>query len=191
MPFSPTGDDAADELLRTHPTALIIGMLLDQQFPIEFAFRGPYTLQRRLGHLDAARIAAGPVDDIVAAACERPAIHRFPAVMARRIHAMCVALPPDGSPVWEGARSGQQLFDRLLALPGFGEEKAQILVALLAKQFDVRPRGWRTAAGVFADKVPRSAADIDGPAGLARVREWKTSQRAAGLDKQGRPTATA
>ena len=188
VPFTPTGRDEADGLLQTSSAALLIGMILDQQFPIESAFLGPWTLHQRLGHLDVARIAAIPEDEFVAVACTKPAIHRFPAVMARRIHALCAVLPSDGSAPWIDARSGRRLFEQLRALPGFGDEKTQITVALLAKQFGVAPRGWKAVAGVFADKQPRSAADIDGPEGLARVRAWKTAQRAAGLDKQGRPT---
>jgi uncharacterized HhH-GPD family protein len=190
-----TGDHEADELLGTDGTALLIGMLLDQQVPMEWAFAGPARLRSRLGHLDPAVIAAMPVDDLVAVCATPPAVHRFPAAMARRIHALCGTLAADydgdGANVWIDARSGSELLRRLRALPGFGEEKAQIFVALLGKRLGVRPRGWRSAAGVFGDAEPRTIADIDGPESLARVRAWKRAQRAAGQDKQGRPVSSS
>ncbi len=185
-----TGDPKADALLNRSGTALMIGMLLDQQVPMEWAFTGPFTLRSRLGHLDAKRIAAMPEDDLVAVACERPAIHRFPAVMARRTHALCIALDRDyrGSAerLWNGVATGDELYRRLRALPGFGDEKAKIFIALLAKRFGVRPEGWERAAGVFADSQPRTVADISDAATLAVVREWKKAQKAAGRDKQDR-----
>ena len=186
-----TGDADADALLNRDPNALMIGMLLDQQVPLEWAFRGPATLRERLGHLDAARIAAMDVDELVAVACAVPAIHRFPAVMARRIHALCEALVAEwdgrADALWADAPDGRVLARRIRSLPGFGPEKTQIFVALLAKRFGVRPDGWERAAGVFADDRPRTIADCDGPAGLAAVRAWKAAQKAAGKDKQDRP----
>ncbi|HUF99556.1 MAG TPA: HhH-GPD-type base excision DNA repair protein [Ilumatobacter sp.] len=186
-----TGDPEADHLLNTDGTAVLIGMLLDQQVPLEWAFAGPAKLRARLGHLDAARIAALPEEDLVAIACEVPAIHRFPAVMARRIQAMCSVLVAQwgghGERVWADAANGPDLAKRLRALPGFGAEKTQITVALLAKRWNVRPVGWEAAAGVFADDVPRSIADIHDVESHRQVREWKAQQRAANLDKQGRP----
>ena len=186
-----TGDADADALLNRDPNALLIGMLLDQQVPLEWAFRGPATLRARLGHLDVARIAAMDVDALVAVACAVPAIHRFPAVMARRIHALCEALVADwdghAEAIWADVPDGTTLARRLRRLPGFGPEKTQIFVALLAKRFGVRPDGWERAAGVFADERPRTIADCDGPAGLAAVRAWKAAQKAAGKDKQDRP----
>src|SRR6478609_5169225 len=141
----------------------MIGMLLDQQVPMEWAFMGPSTLRDRLGTLDASRIAALSEDEFVDVCCAKPAIHRFPAVMGRRIHAMCVALSNvyGGRPerLWDDARDGGDLFARLRELPGFGEEKTQIFIALLAKRFGVRPAGWEQAAGVFADVMPRTIAD--------------------------------
>jgi uncharacterized HhH-GPD family protein len=186
-----TGDAEADGLLNSNGTALLIGMLLDQQVPLEWAFAGPAKLRTRLGHLDAARIAALPEADFVAVACEVPAIHRFPAVMARRIRAMCSVLETDwqsdGAAVWADVADGHELAKRLLALPGFGPEKVQITIALLAKRWRVRPVGWEAAAGVFADDEPRSIADCFDVESYRQVREWKTRQRAANLDKQGRP----
>lgn len=186
-----TGDDAADALLNRDANALMIGMLLDQQVPLEWAFRGPHTLAERLGHLDVGRLATMDEDELVAAACAPPAIHRFPAVMARRIQALCRALVEDwdggADALWADGPDGRTLTRRLRALPGFGPEKTKIFVALLAKRFGVRPDGWEDAAGVFADDQPRTIADCAGPEGLAAVRAWKTAQKAAGKDKQDRP----
>lgn len=185
-----TGHPDADALLNRDPTALLIGMLLDQQVPLEWAFRGPHTLRERLGHLDPARLAAMDEDALVAAACATPAIHRFPAVMARRIQALCGAIVDDwggrADALWTDDPDGATLARRLRALPGFGPEKTAIFVALLAKRFGIRPSGWEDAAGVFADREPRTIADCDGPEGLAAVRAWKAAQKAAGKDKQGR-----
>jgi len=186
-----TGDAEADDLLNSDGTALLIGMLLDQQVPLEWAFAGPAKLRTRLGHLDSTRIAALPEARFVAVACEVPAIHRFPAVMARRIQAMCAVLHAewhsDGANMWADVADGSELAKRLRALPGFGAEKVQITVALLAKRWRVRPHGWEVAAGVFADDEPRSIADCFDADSHRQVREWKARQRAANLDKQGRP----
>jgi uncharacterized HhH-GPD family protein len=186
-----TGDAAADRLLNTDGTALLIGMLLDQQVPMEWAFIGPTTLRNRLGHLDARKIAAMDEQAFVDVCREKPAIHRFPASMGQRIHAMCVTLVERfggrGERVWKGVSSGQELYDRLRTLPGYGDEKARIFVAILAKRFGVRPAGWEDAAGKFADDVPRSVADISDAASLAKVREWKRAAKAAKKDKQDRP----
>jgi uncharacterized HhH-GPD family protein len=186
-----TGDAAADRLLNTDGTALLIGMLLDQQVPMEWAFKGPSALKVRLGHVDAVRIAAMEREELVAVFCAKPALHRFPATMGRRCHDLCVHLTEhyggEGERVWEGVRSGEELFVRLHALPGFGDEKAKIFLALLAKRFGVRPAGWESAAGPFADVTPRSVADIDSPETFAKVREWKKAAKAANRDKQDRP----
>jgi uncharacterized HhH-GPD family protein len=185
-----TGDEESDALLNRDGTALLVGMLLDQQVPMEWAFAGPATLRARLGHLDAARIAAMDVEEFVAVCCDKPAIHRFPASMGRRIHAMCVTLTDEfggtGEGVWTGSRTGDELYRRLRRLPGFGDEKAKIFVALLAKRMGVKPRGWQVAAGVFSDRNPRSAADSSSPATLGKVREWKKAAKAAKRDKQDR-----
>jgi uncharacterized HhH-GPD family protein len=188
-----TGDRDADALLNHDGTALLIGMLLDQQVPMEVAFRGPATLRARLGHLDAGSIAAMSEDDVVMACCQRPAIHRFPAVMARRIHALCAQLATryggDGEAVWAGVESGEELYRRLRDLPGFGDEKARIFVAVLAKRVGVRPAGWQETAGKFGESTPRSVADSTSPETLGEVRAWKRAQKAARLDKQDRPLA--
>ena len=138
-----TGDAEADGLLNHDGTALLIGMLLDQQVPMEWAFAGPATLRRRLGHLDASRIAAMDVDDFVAVCCEKPAIHRFPAALGRRIHALCEILvrttAATATNLWIGVVQGGELYRRLRALPGYGDEKARIFVAILGKTQGVTP----------------------------------------------------
>jgi uncharacterized HhH-GPD family protein len=188
MTFRITGDDDADRLLATNGLALLIGMLLDQQVPMAWAFRGPSTLRGRLGHLDPSRIAAMTPEDLVEVCCAKPAIHRYPAVMARRIHALCEAVVEEyggtAERIWTEAEGGSDLSARLRALPGFGEEKTMIFIALLAKRFDIRPHGWEEAAGVFSDHQPRSAADVSGPESLEEVQEWKRVQRSLGRSKQ-------
>ena len=187
-----TGDDAADTLLNTDANALLIGMLLDQQVSMELAFAGPAKLHDRLGHLDPAQIAEMDVDDFVAVCAEKPAVHRFPASMGKRIHELCGVLTEhygaDASNLWRDVTDGPALYQRLRALPGFGDEKSKIFVAVLAKSQGVTPDGWQDAAGVFGDDTPRSVADIDGPEALEKVREWKKAQKAAKKDKQGRAT---
>ena len=186
-----TGDKSADALLNRDGTALLIGMLLDQQVPMEWAFAGPATLKARLGHLDAKKIASMDVDDFVAVCCEKPAIHRFPASMGRRIHEMCVMLTDryggKGVNVWKGVESGDVLYARLRELPGYGEEKSKIFLAILAKTQGVDLSGWREAAGKFGDDAPRSVADVHDEVSLGKVREWKKAQKAAKKDKQDRP----
>ncbi len=186
-----TGDADADRLLNTDGTAVLIGMLLDQQVPMEWAFVGPATLRARLGHLDASKIAAMDQEAFVAVCCAKPAIHRFPASMGRRIHDLCTALVERfdgrGEGVWAGVKSGDELYDRLRTLPGYGDEKARIFVAILGKRFEVRPQGWQEAAGKFGDDTPRSVADITDPTSLGKVREWKKAAKAAKKDKQDRP----
>lgn len=183
-----TGDEEADRLLNTNGTALLIGMLLDQQVPMEWAFRGPATLAERLEHLDASRIAAMDRDEFVDVCRSKPAIHRFPRSMGERIHMLCEHLAAeyggDGSRVWNDDPEAATLYDRITALPGYGEEKSQILLALLAKRFGIKPDGWEALAGPFADDTPRSAADVAGADSLARVRQWKRAQRAAGKTKR-------
>ena len=188
-----TGESDADRLLNSDGVALLIGMLLDQQVPMEWAFRGPATLRERLGHLDAARIAAMDREAFVTVCCDKPAIHRFPAVMGRRIHELCTMLTDryggSATNVWTGVGEADELYARLRQLPGYGDEKAKIFLALLAKRQGIVPDGWRTAAGKFGDDVPRSVADIFDDASLAKVREWKKAQKAAKKDKQDRPLA--
>lgn len=183
-----TGDREADRLINTDGTALLIGMLLDQQVPMSWAFRGPATLRQRLGHLDAARIAEMTVEELVAVCRDKPALHRFPKSMGERIHALCVHLVDhhrgSGGVVWDDPPDAEALFGRISALPGFGAEKSMIFMALLAKRFGVAPDGWESHAGPFADDQPRSAADIDSDESLQRVRAWKRDKRAAGASKR-------
>lgn len=189
--FYITGIASADALLNRDGTALLIGMLLDQQVPMQWAFTGPHTIRERLGHIDAKRIAALDVDDFVATCREKPAIHRFPASMTQRIHALCTIIASTykgkGMNVWAGVDDADELFRRLRALPGYGEEKAQIFVALLGKRFGVRPQGWKKVAGAFSDTRPRSVADINSPAMLLKVRGYKKIQKSTNVDKQDRP----
>ena len=190
-----TGDEGADRLLNTDGNALLIGMLLDQQVPMEWAFAGPSTLLDRLGHLDPYKIAAMDEDDFVDVCRDKPAIHRFPGSMGKRIHQLCRVLVDDhdgaATNIWAEVDSGADLFRRLHALPGFGDEKSKIFTAVLGKTQGVTPRGWRDAAGKFGDDVPRSVADITDAASLATVRSWKQAQKAANKDKQDRPLSAS
>ena len=184
-----TGDPVADALVRDDPFALLLGMMLDQQVPMEWAFKGPARLAERLGdRFSAGAIAAMDPDELEAAFKAKPALHRFPGSMAKRCGELARHLVEhydgDAGAIWADAASGKALYDRLRALPGYGDEKAKIFVAILAKRFDVAPRGWKAVAGPFADSEPRSVADIDGPDALAEVRAWKKQQKAAGKTKQ-------
>jgi uncharacterized HhH-GPD family protein len=184
-----TGDADADQLLNTEPLAVLLGMLLDQQVPMEWAFVAPSFLKQRLGgRLDAAEIAAMDPDEFLVHAKGPRAIHRFPGSMAKRVQQVCQALVDgyDGKAenVWNDVGSGAELLARLKALPGYGDEKSRIFIALLAKRFGVRPEGWQEAAGPFGDDVPRSVADIFDVASLAEVRAWKKAKKAAGKTKQ-------
>lgn len=183
-----TGNSEADQLLNTQPLALLIGMLLDQQVPMEWAFVGPARLADRLGgRLDATQIAAMNPDEFADLVKTKPALHRYPGSMATRIQQLCQHLVDeyegDAEAVWRGVRRGDQLFERLLSLPGYGEEKARIFVAILAKRFQKRPAGWEAVAGPFADTTPRSVADIHDEESLATVRAWKKQQKAKGKTK--------
>jgi uncharacterized HhH-GPD family protein len=182
-----TGDAAADAFLVANPFALLLGMLLDQQVPMEWAFRGPYTLHERLGGLDPAALAAMAPEAVEAAFKTKPAVHRFPGSMAKRAHALAQVIVDeyggDTATVWTGAADGADLYDRLRALPGFGEEKSKIFIALLAKRLGVKPAGWEDAARPYSDATPRSVADIDSPETLAQVRDWKRAQKAKGKTK--------
>lgn len=186
-----TGNPESDRLLNSNGTALLIGMLLDQQVPMEWAFNGAHTLKERLGHLDPKRIAAMDPDEFLAVCLEKPAIHRFPKAMAQRIQGMCAIIAAEyrnkGENIWKDVDDATVLFERLRRLPGYGEEKAQIFVALLGKRFDITPNGWKKAAGVFSDKNPRTVADITSPETLLKVRAWKKAEKAADRDKQSRP----
>jgi uncharacterized HhH-GPD family protein len=186
-----TGDDDADRLLDSDPLALLIGMLLDQQVPMEWAFRGPATLAERLGGLTAHRIASMDQEDFVAVCAQKPAIHRFPAAMGRRIHELCVQLEADhdgdAAAIWRDVPDASELARRLRELPGYGEEKTKIFIAILAKRFGVAPKGWEAVAEPFSDDEPRSVADVDSEESLARVRDWKKMMKAARKGKQDAP----
>jgi len=186
-----TGDAAADELLGRDPLALLIGMLLDQQVPMERAFRSPYDLKERLGgRLDAAEIATTDADELARVFQGPPALHRFPGSMAARTQALCQALVDDyggrADAVWKKAKTGAELLARLRALPGFGEQKARIFVAVLAKRLEVTPPGWEEAAGPYAAVGHFSVADVDSAEALARVREHKKAMKAAAAAKASR-----
>jgi len=180
-----TGDPAADALLSDDPNALLIGMILDQQVPMEKAFSGPKVIAERLGGtLDVAAIAAMSEDEFVALCCSKPAIHRFPGAMAKRVRQVCQVLVEDfdgdAANVWRGAATGSELKRALGALPGFGAEKAAIFTAVLAKQRGVQPPGWREAAGAYGEEDSyRSVADVVDEESLAKVRETKRSAKAA------------
>jgi uncharacterized HhH-GPD family protein len=173
----------ADELLARNPFALLVGMLLDQQVAIEWAFAGPYTISRRLGRdLSPAEVAACDPQTFAALLAEKPAVHRYPAAMAERVQQLAAYLVEhyDGSAeaLWRDAADGAELLRRLLALPGFGKQKAQIFLALLGKQMGVCPPGWREAAGPYGeDGVYRSVADVVDGDSLARVRATKQAAK--------------
>ncbi|MBQ0847668.1 Fe-S cluster assembly protein HesB [Streptomyces sp. BH-SS-21] len=184
----------ADELLGRSPLAALVGMLLDQQVPMEWAFAGPYTIARRLDadDLDAHEIAAYEPEAFAALLSTKPAVHRYPGSMAKRIQQLCQYLVEhydgDAAKVWEGADpgtgagavTGAELLRRLKELPGFGTQKAQIFLALLGKQLGVRPKGWREAAGPYGEaRSFRSVADITGPESLTKVRAHKQEMKAA------------
>lgn len=186
--FFITGDTDADRLLAEDPFALLLGMLLDQQVPMEWAFQAPSILRQRLGgQLDAGKLAAMSEDDVIQLFVEKPALHRYPASMAKRAHALCVALTEeydgDAAKVWKGATSGEELVKRLLALPGFGPDKAKIFAAVLAKRLGVKPAGWEQATAPFSDDQRRSVADADTPAHLDEVRAFKKMMKAKGKGK--------
>ncbi|WP_182526428.1 HhH-GPD-type base excision DNA repair protein [Nocardioides dongkuii] len=178
-----TGDDAADRVLSEDPFALLVGMMLDQQYPMEHAFRGPAKVLDRFGTLEPARIAAADPEEFAALCAEPPAVHRFPGSMAARLQdlARLVEQEYDGHAerLWTEASSGRDLLRRVMALPGFGKQKAQIFVALLAKQLGVRPEGWEAAVGDYAVEGYRSVADVVDPTSLQKVRDHKKQQKAA------------
>lgn len=175
----------ADALLSANPLALLVAMLLDQQIPMERAFLGPYVLAERLGgRLDVAEIAARHPAEFSALAAGPPAIHRFPGSMATRIQALCREIVGSyggqAEAVWQQATDGADLQRRLVALPGFGVQKAQIFAALLGKQLGVQPPGWRKAAAPYtAEGVFLSVADVTDAESIERVRAYKQTQKRA------------
>lgn len=177
-------DKEADALLTRDPLALLIGLVLDQQIPLEWAFKGPLSLTQRLGRdLDATDLAAMDPDELAKAFATPPALHRFPGAMAGRVQEMCRILVKeydgDAANVWNGVTDGRELLKRVQALPGFGAQKAKIFVALLGKQMGVRPKGWREAAGDFGvDGSYKSIADIRDAKSLEKVRAYKKQMKA-------------
>lgn len=178
-------DAEADRLVSEDPLALLIAMVLDQQIPLERAFSSPRDLKQRLGgRLDAAEIADMDPDRLASVFSQRPALHRFPAANAKRVQQLCRIIVDDydGSAdrVWTTAESGEELLRRVRALPGFGEQKARIFVALLGKQLGVRPKGWQDAAGKFGQKGSfLSIADITDSTSLGKVRAYKQQMKTA------------
>jgi uncharacterized HhH-GPD family protein len=182
---------AADDLLDNDALALLIGMLLDQQIPLEKAFAGPLVLQERLGGpLNAAEIAGYPPEAFAAICAKPPAIHRFPSSMAGRIQTLCRIIATeyegDAASVWTTAKDGPDVLKRLAALPGFGKQKAQIFLALLGKQRGLKVKGWREAAGDFGVRGSyKSVADIVDDASLGRVRSYKKDMKAKAKEAAG------
>lgn len=179
-------DPAADEMLKHDPLALMIGMLLDQQIPLEKAFKGPHVLAERLDvkRLDAAALAGHDPEKFSKIFATPPAIHRFPGSMAERTQKLCRAIAQeyegDAARVWTEATDAKDLFKRLGDLPGFGKMKAQIFIALLGKQLGIKPRGWREVAGMYGEEGSlRSVADIVDAASLQKVRDFKKQEKAA------------
>jgi uncharacterized HhH-GPD family protein len=178
-------DPEADALLSENPLALLVGMVLDQQIPLEWAFKGPFTLTQRLGcDLDATDLANRDPESLAKVFATPPALHRFPGSMAGRVQEMCRVVVSDydgdAANVWAGVSDAKELLRRIEGLPGFGKQKAKIFLALLGKQLGVRPKGWREAAGEFgADKSFRSVADITDGKSLEKVRAYKKQMKAA------------
>ena len=176
-------DPHADEVLNADPFALLVGMLLDQQYPMEHAFRGPSKILDRFGTLDPAAIAAAEPEAFADLCATPPAIHRYGRSMAGRVQELARYVldeyDGDASRIWTDASSGADLMKRLRALPGYGEQKAKIFTALLAKQLDVKPRGWTTVVGDYGKKGYRSVADVVDAESLGKVRAFKKQKKAA------------
>jgi uncharacterized HhH-GPD family protein len=182
-------DPAADELLESNPFALLVGMMLDQQIPMEVAFAGPKKIADRLGGVDATQIADYDPEKFIAMCSERPAVHRFPGSMGKRLQTMAQAIVDDydgnAAALWTaGDPDGGEVLRRLKALPGFGEQKAKIFVALLGKQYGVTPTGWREAAGDYGKVgTHMSVADVVDAGSLEKVRSYKKQAKAAAKAK--------
>jgi uncharacterized HhH-GPD family protein len=180
-----TQDPVADTLLSEDPFALLVGMLLDQQIAMEVAFAGPKKIADRLGGLDARLIADADPERFAAVCAQTPAVHRFPGSMAKRIQDLAREIVEryhgDTAGLWtEGDPDGPEVLRRLKALPGFGEQKARIFLALLGKQYGVTPKGWRAAAGDYGrDGTHMSIADVVDKGSLDQVRAYKKKMKAA------------
>ncbi|MDA2809662.1 Fe-S cluster assembly protein HesB [Nocardiopsis sp. RSe5-2] len=187
-----TGDAGADALLSSDPLALIIGALLDQQVAMEVAFAGPKKIADRMGRdrLDAAEIARYDADAFTGLFSQTPAVHRFPGSMAKRVQSLCEVIASEyggrADAVWtRGDPDGKEVLKRLKALPGYGDQKARIFLALLGKQMGVRPEGWRQAAGPYGEEgARRSIADVVDEQTLNEVREAKKAMKAAAKAKK-------
>ncbi|WP_073950107.1 HhH-GPD-type base excision DNA repair protein [Streptomyces kebangsaanensis] len=186
VPLHLAQDPEADALLGRSPLAVLVGMVLDRWIPVEWAFKGPSTIARRMGtdDLDAHEIVAFEPETFVRLLSDKPAVHSHPESMARSIQRLCHYLVEhyggDPEAIWRDVDSGQELLRRLAELPGFGEQRARILLALLGKQLGVRPAGWREAAGAYGEERSfRSVADVTGPESLAKVRAYEQEARAA------------
>ena len=182
MALQITGDQAADQVLDDDPFALLMGMMLDQQYPMEHAFRGPAKVLDRFGTLEPRAIAEADPEEFAAVCATPPAVHRFPGSMATRLQALAALVVEkydgDAARLWTGAADGRDLLERVMELPGFGKQKAQIFVALLAKQLGVRPEGWEAAVGAYSEDGYRSVADVVDPASLQKVRDYKKQKKA-------------
>lgn len=180
-----TGDTDADALLSKDAFALLTGLLLDQQFPMEHAFAGPKKIADRMGGFSITKIAGTPVEEFVELCVQPPAIHRYGGSMARRVHTLAHYIlehyDGDTDQIWKsGKPDGKELLRRIKALPGYGDQKARILVALLGKQLGVRPEGWREAAGAYGEEGSRrSIADVTSAETLGEVRAFKKEAKAA------------
>ncbi len=178
-------DPAADALLESNPFALLVGMLLDQQVPMETAFAGPKKIADRIGGVDPREIADYDPEKFAALCSERPAIHRFPGSMAKRVQTLAQIVVDrydgDAAALWvAGEPNGAEVLRRLNELPGFGEQKARIFLALLGKQYGVTPKGWREAAGDYGKAGTHlSVADVVDPGSLEKVRSYKKQMKAA------------
>ena len=183
MAIQITGDSAADKILDESPFALLAGMMLDQQYPMEHAFRGPAKVTDRFGTFEPAAIAAADPEEFAAMAATTPAIHRFPGSMSTRLQELARIVVDDyegdASRLWTEASDAKDLLKRIMALPGFGKQKAQIFVALLAKQRGVRPEGWDSVVGDYALDGHRSVADVVDPDSLQKVRDFKKASKAS------------
>jgi uncharacterized HhH-GPD family protein len=179
-----SGNPAADQLLTDDPFALVVGMVLDQQIPLEKAFTSPYELKERLGgSLDVGKIATMDPESLADIFAERPALHRFPRSMASRVQEVSRLITEnyggDASAIWNSAADGKELLANVRALPGFGAQKARIFIALLGKQLGLATPGWQQVSTPYSQPGTfQSVADIDSPATLAKVRQFKQEKKA-------------
>ncbi len=183
MGFQIANEPEADRVLDQYPFAVVVGMMLDQQYGMEHAFRGGWKVLSRFGNLDPAAIAAADPEEFKALCSTPPAIHRFPGSMSARLQELAALIESkydgDVTRLWTEPDTGKELLKRVQELPGFGKQKAQIFVALLAKQLGIKPQGWEAAAGDYALDGYRSVADVVDADSLLKVREYKQAKKAA------------